>query len=297
VKDIYFCLSQQSNTGTSSTGKVCAARHADDATFLKAIWLDVDGNKASEPDKGYASLPEAQAAVTKFVADAGLPEPSAIVMSGGGLHVYWISDKPLTPDEWRPYANGLWALVQKHGLKADSVTTDAARVLRIPGTFNRKTTPPKPVQLLTLLENEYDFEKVLGHIRVTETLRKPKKEPLIAESMGVGPHLPDLLTAEYQREIGEIEKPPLLPIIPIVGDGGCPFFYDALKTNGRDHVQGLWMQIALATTFMQNGRTVFHALSRGHAGYDVAEADAMYERKEADREARDLGWPDRKSVV
>ena len=98
VKDVYFCLSQQQKTGISSTGKVCAARHADDATFLKAIWLDVDGNKPDKPDKGYASIPEAQAAVMKFVADAGLPEPSAVVMSGGGLHVYWISNKPLTPD-------------------------------------------------------------------------------------------------------------------------------------------------------------------------------------------------------
>ena len=151
VKDVYFCLSQQSETGgTSNGGKLRAARSAANATFLKALWLDVDGNKPHQPDKGYASVSEALDAVIKFVADAKLPEPSAVVMSGGGLHVYWISDKAITQDEWRQYSSGLWALVQKHGLKADPVTTDAARVLRVPRTFNHKTTPPKEVKLLGL---------------------------------------------------------------------------------------------------------------------------------------------------
>src|SRR5262249_14453440 len=32
----------------------------------------------------------------------------------------------------------LWASVEKHGLHADAITTDAARILRIAGTHNRK---------------------------------------------------------------------------------------------------------------------------------------------------------------
>ena len=68
--------------------------------------------------------------------------------------------------------------MQKHGLKADPVTTDAARILRVPGTFNRKTTPPKEVKLLTL-EQDYDFEKILGNIRVEVEHSKTKaKEEL-----------------------------------------------------------------------------------------------------------------------
>jgi hypothetical protein len=156
-RDVYWCLSRQKEAGGS--------RSKANALAVKSIWLDVDGNKADEPDKGYASVPEAQAAVAKFVVDAKLPKPSAIVMSGGGFHVYWISDRTMSVDEWAPYAHGLWALVQKHGLKADPVTTDAARVLRVPGTLNHKTTPPRDVKILELLDHDYDFEQVLGKIR------------------------------------------------------------------------------------------------------------------------------------
>ena len=76
--------------------------------------------------------------------------------------MYWISDKPLTRAEWEPYADGLWALVQKHGLKADAVTTDAARILRVPGTFNKKQDIPRPVEIKLLQPTDIDFAATLG---------------------------------------------------------------------------------------------------------------------------------------
>ena len=93
---------------------------------------------------------------------AMLPPPTALVCSGGGWHVYWITDKALTEAEWRPYAEGLWALAQKHGLRADAgVTTDSVRVLRIPGTFNMKAAEPRLVKLVALAPADYDFESSL----------------------------------------------------------------------------------------------------------------------------------------
>ena len=121
-------------------------RHQKDAVALKAIWLDID---VKPPPKGYATLEEAQDALTAFVKAAGLPPPSAVVSSGGGLHVYWISDKPLTPDEWRPYAEGLKAAAINFGLRCDTqCTVNAAQVLRVPGTFNHKTVRSRAVKLL-----------------------------------------------------------------------------------------------------------------------------------------------------
>jgi hypothetical protein len=145
TRDIYFCLSLQAQTRLNSHGNVVAARSKENALALKAIWLDID---VKEPPKGYAILQDATAALSEFCKSVNLPSPSAVIFSGGGLHVYWISDQSLTPTEWRPYAEGLKSAAIKFGLKCDAgCTTDVARVLRVPGTFNYKKYPKRPVLL------------------------------------------------------------------------------------------------------------------------------------------------------
>lgn len=69
VTDLYFCLSVQNKTKVNKQGKLQASRQAADAVNLKAIWLDVD----VKADKGYATLPEALRAISKFIEDAKLP--------------------------------------------------------------------------------------------------------------------------------------------------------------------------------------------------------------------------------
>ena len=130
-KDIYFCLSSQKSTGKMVHGKATALRNAKNVYRLKALWIDID----VKPEKGYATTNEAIEGLSAFVKAANIPPPTAIVLSGsGGLHVYWISDTPLTVEEWRPYAEGLEALTKKHGLRCDhGITTDSVRVLRLPG--------------------------------------------------------------------------------------------------------------------------------------------------------------------
>ena len=145
TRDIYFCLSLQAQTRLNSRGKVVAARSKGGVLALKAIWLDID---VKEPPRGYATIQDAIAALTAFCRSTMLPPPTATVFSGGGLHVYWVSDKPLTPAEWKPYAEGLKNAAIKFGLKCDAgCTTDSARVLRVPGTFNYKKTQKRPVVL------------------------------------------------------------------------------------------------------------------------------------------------------
>ena len=58
----------------------------------------------------------------------------------------------------------------KHGLKADAITTDAARILRIPGTFNHKQTPPKPVRLQHLPADDLRLSKDLRSSRRSRRL-------------------------------------------------------------------------------------------------------------------------------
>jgi hypothetical protein len=140
TKDLYFCLSLQAENGPTRNGKPTALRRAANAVALKAIWLDIDCNK--EPPKGYRCKKDGIQALKKFCETTRTPYPTAIIDSGNGFHAYWISDKPLSPEEWLAYAKGLDALAVQHALLHDSITTDIARVLRVPGTSNNKQVHP-----------------------------------------------------------------------------------------------------------------------------------------------------------
>jgi hypothetical protein len=77
-------------------------------------------------------------------------QPTMIVASGTPGHVqgYWLLESPCAPGELES-ANRRLALA----LAGDLACTDAARILRPPGTFNHKHDPPRPVTLLVLREH------------------------------------------------------------------------------------------------------------------------------------------------
>ena len=114
---------------------------------IKSFWLDVDSNKAD--GSGYPTQADAANAVMAFIKITGLPNP-VVVSSGNGLHLYWPLEKEIEADTWLPIAKRLKAVCAEHGLRADaSCTSDSARILRIPGTFNYSDpTNPKPVEIL-----------------------------------------------------------------------------------------------------------------------------------------------------
>ena len=67
------------------------SREAANASGAFAFWMDIDcGEDKAAAGKGYATVEEAEEALRKFCTDAGLPQPTHIVHSGGGLHSYWV---------------------------------------------------------------------------------------------------------------------------------------------------------------------------------------------------------------
>ena len=241
IKDLYFCLSLQAKTGLMRRGKPTALRRAVSALALKAVWLDIDCNK--EAPKGYPTKEDGLKALKEFCEATRTPYPTAIVDSGNGFHVYWISDKPLSPKEWLAYAEGLEPLAVQHGLFHDSITTDAARVLRVPGTSNNKQVPPKPVEIL-LLEADLSFASELSHLLKANAEEhapaRPRKHPggKDVEDIAVDPAaleggpaavFKDLPPDEFK--LHDHDFPPLR-FKPI--QEGCPFFADAYETHGKE---------------------------------------------------------------
>lgn len=104
------------------------------AESVRALWFDIDAGQG----KPYETAGQAYGAVTQFIAAVGFPRPVTVV-SGGGLHCYWPLRTAITPEQWRGAADRLRALAQAHGLHIDPGSTiDSARILRPPGTHNRK---------------------------------------------------------------------------------------------------------------------------------------------------------------
>lgn len=187
--NVWVCMSQQRECAQKTDGTHKAVRRAANATWLKAIWIDCDV-KAGDAAH-YHTVTEAFDALQAFYDKVGLPFPSMVVHSGGGLHVYWIADAPMSPDEWRPYADGLKALLIKEGIKCDTgLTTDIARILRVPGTLNHKYTPPRPVQLLHHGQ-PYNFASDLAVLKsasasLTHRALQMPRSPIVPASEGGG---------------------------------------------------------------------------------------------------------------
>lgn len=133
--NVYFgCAKYKSNT----------KRTKENAGYFKSFWLDLDCGAG----KDYPDQNTALADLVRFCEELELPAPT-LVDSGFGIHCYWRLTEEVTFQEWIQVAEHLKALCKHHKLKADSaVTADAARILRVPGTFNHKVSPPLEVSVL-----------------------------------------------------------------------------------------------------------------------------------------------------
>ena len=146
----YFALSSYDDEGY---------RKAANTVSIRTIAMDLDcgfemkKNTDGDLERVQKAFPSKRAAVEAlgiFLAASGLDTLGApwLLDSGGGVHVYWPLDADAEIAEWKPIAETLKQVAHKLHFPIDNtVTADAARVLRMPGTLNWKYTPPKPVEL------------------------------------------------------------------------------------------------------------------------------------------------------
>jgi hypothetical protein len=119
-------------------------RAADNVQSLKCFFLDIDCGEG----KPYMDQTAGAQALSEFIDTVGLPKPF-VVNSGRGLHVYWPFEQAVSRDVWLPHARSLKRLCVEHKLHADpAVPADAARILRMPDTYNTKADPPLQVQII-----------------------------------------------------------------------------------------------------------------------------------------------------
>lgn len=291
TRDVYLCLSTQKlcNSRTSKAGKpyLMPIREQANAVALKSLFLDID----IKDGKGYADVTSAVTALKQFLKDANIPAPTMIVGSGGGMHVYWILMRALSPGEWQPLANALANAAIKHGLKCDTqCTVDSARVLRVPDTLNRKTEPARPVRLVgKALDFDYSVEKIaealtpyIGatpHAKANEVINLPVRAPIQSSELTAGI---------------EPTKAPPVDLDAVAEE--CPFIKEAVTSGGSDFSNPLWNLTTLVSVFTQGGRADAHRMANQHPGYTVESTDDLFDRKEREKEQKGLGWPSCRTI-
>lgn len=164
----------------------------EDTKKTNALWFDFDD---------VASYAE----IEYILNMRNLPEPSMIVNSGHGYHLYYLLDKPAGAE----IKAVLDEFVKVTG--ADSNSSDLARIMRLPDTMNVKEDPVK-CELMTTSKNIYNLNEIADLLGV-EVKEPPKKGQIRPEKVA------EVLGIDYEGIQSLVDKPCVKSILDGVQRG------------------------------------------------------------------------------
>lgn len=268
VQSFHTTLEELVRKGESLTREGCNAyfalatfadpesgRKAANALELRSLFLDIDCGY----NKPYADKIAGSQALRGFIDRRGLPEP-IVVDSGRGLHAYWPLRTPLSVLEWRRYGARLKQSCVADKFEVDpAVPTDAARVLRMPGTKNFKDNPPLPVLLMTGVQ-AYDIADIARGLDEGESTAIDIRA---AREFGLD---------EMTRKMAAGDFPPTsfarLASRSLKGDSGCRQIAHAL-INAETLEEPLWRAALSIAWRCTDAETAIHKLSSPHPEYTL----------------------------
>lgn len=241
-----------------------AGRTKANAQWFTGFWLDIEGSAekyANNPNGGYPNEAAVIAALGEFQRASGLI-PSFLVRTGsGGLHAHYITDNPMRKADWEPRAKALVGLAARHGLKIDvDVTTDAARVMRAPGSVHQ--AHHRTVQAYAIRLESYSLAEIDGLIgfdadRAASVTVHPARNYTDAELAANDEALANAYT----------------PYSMVQAAKACGAMAEAIRDRGARAKYQVWV-LALGTAKGSiEGEDFAHEIGRGHEGYDEAETD------------------------
>lgn len=261
VEDLakYITNNIKTNNTYVAIGTYDTRRDIKHAQFKRALYLDLDCGE----DKGFTGKQEAITELSRFCKATSLPLPNIIVDSGHGVHCYWSFDTDITVNEWQPLANALRSLCEANDFKIDpSITTDAARILRVPGSVNFKD-PAHPIETKILrFKNAFTVDDIRNVLNNS----LPAKTDEIADDLSAG--------FEYAKRkywAGRIAE-------------RCNALAYTIQTGGANQPGMLWHRLIHLLAYTEDGRDYIHGISKGHDTYspEVTERRYVYALKRKD---------------
>jgi hypothetical protein len=206
---------------TTTAGVVGSHRRGGVGASAELVGLNGDldfgdiGHSHDPTAHGGLVLPPDAAAAASIVTEAKLPPPTLWVNSGGGLYPWWLLNQPMCLDEASlPVAATLSAQWQTAlavgarglGYHYGSVG-DLSRVLRLPGTVNRKVADmPRPCVIESNGGPRYSVTDLKGHVEFA------------LGALGVNPLTVRTPGKRRNRTTGDtLFDPPWQPVAPKTG--------------------------------------------------------------------------------
>lgn len=243
--DVYFtCAKFRENTN----------RKADNAKYFKSFWLDIDCGAT----KKYLNKDQGLAALDLFCTSVNLPRPT-IVDSGNGLHCYWVLPDEISYNEWKPVAEHFKVVCAAKSFEADpSVTSDAARFLRMPETYNLKSL---------------DNKKRVKVIEVGNTLSLADFKTAIEfqDSRGVYSFSEDKddITTSLARGVVANFSRIMKKSLNNLGCANLVYAY----THQNSLTEPMWRSVLSIAQYCEDRNKAIHLMSRQYEGYDPADTE------------------------
>lgn len=232
---------------------------------LRVFGIDIEGSaeKYAKPGgdaKGYRDGKETWAAVREFVQATGATPNHLVSTGSGGIHLYYVLDDHITPAEWLGRAKSLVALVSQHSLKIDAqCTTDAARIMRAPGSLHQKTGIE--VQAYRWKVETYNLEE---WDRLTNY-----ESGVVAVSalgfFGAG--------KKYSLAVNVDVREAFTNYSYLQAAKQCGAMRLAAQSHGKETAYPVWILAVKTAALSQEGPELAHSISAGHDKYDQATTD------------------------
>jgi len=250
------------------------SRKADNCAFVRTFFLDID----THGKNSYGSKEETIEALNHLIEVTGLPDP-VYIDSGGGIHAYWIMDRDIPYEEWKPLAEKFKEVCQKHINLDRSVTADGARLMRCPDTLNYRYDPPRMAVVTSDAIHVYDLDEFKDFLATQDVEVQGLANDVFAK-VKKGLDEDTLAMKKMDNFEWDFEK---LADRSVAGDGcnQVKYWLENLESLGYED----WFSSMNIAYFCKDGDKWIHELSKPHPEY-------TYENVEKKRlEYEKLGKP------
>ena len=216
-----------------------------DVLAKKSYYVDLDVGE----NKPYKTKEEALKHVTKLIKGGLLDMPTYFISSGYGIHLYWALSEPISPERWVRGATGLKIRLTDIGLHQDmAVTSDVARILRVPGSFNQKGDTPEACKVLKFTGITYPPDSF---------------------------STPEVVNNVDNSDLGSVERDyPDRTYTTEAIVSKCGVLAKSLDEGGAEDSYDKWFKLLNVISYTLDKDVYAHKIGNHHTGYSEANTDA-----------------------